>query len=110
MATAKMGLGVKSEGQLLISGTKGYILAESPWWLTKKFEVRYEDPTKKDVYEDDFIGAGLIYEIVGFIEDCKGDPIGAGVTEEETLATRDVMEQFLGTSVATRRKAITSAT
>ena len=105
MATAKMGLGVKSEGQLLISGTKGYILAESPWWLTKKFEVRYEDPTKKDVYEDDFIGAGLVYEIVGFIEDCKGNPIGAGVTEEETLATIDVMEQFLDTSMATRRNA-----
>ena len=72
--------------------------------------MRYEDPTKKDVYEDDYIGAGLIYEIVGFIEDCKGNPIGTGVTEEETLATIDVMEQFLGTSVATRRKAITSAT
>ena len=53
MATAKMGLGVKSEGQLLISGTKGYILAESPWWLTKKFEVRFEDPNRRERYEFD---------------------------------------------------------
>ena len=31
IATAKTGLKVKSEGQLLISGTKGYILVPSPW-------------------------------------------------------------------------------
>lgn len=30
LATATCGLGVKSEGRLLISGTKGYIVAEAP--------------------------------------------------------------------------------
>ena len=28
----KLGLGVKTEGNLIISGTKGYILCEAPWW------------------------------------------------------------------------------
>jgi len=42
---------LKTEGQLLISGTNGYILAKSPWWLTKEFEIRYEDPNKKEVYK-----------------------------------------------------------
>lgn len=44
IATAKTGIGVKSEGQLLISGTNGYILVKSPWWLMKGFEVCYENP------------------------------------------------------------------
>lgn len=102
MATAKVGLGVKSEGQLLISGTKGYILAESPWWLTKRFEVRYEDSSKKEVYEEDFIGSGLVYEILGFIQECKGDFIDVGVTKGETLAMIHVIEQFLKSSMKMR--------
>ena len=35
LATATCGLGVKSEGKLLISGTEGYIVAEPPWWKTR---------------------------------------------------------------------------
>ncbi len=61
-ASAKTGLAVKSEGQLVISGTKGYILVPSPWWLTRYFEVRYEDPSKIERYECEFEGDGLRYE------------------------------------------------
>lgn len=104
MATAKMGLGVKSEGQLLVSGTKGYILAESPWWLTRRFEVRYEDPNKREIYEEDFLGAGLVYEILAFIEACKGNSSDIGVTREETLATINVIEQFLASARKERKK------
>ena len=43
IATATCGLGVKSEGRLLVAGTKGYIVAEAPWWKTSYFEVHYED-------------------------------------------------------------------
>lgn len=67
MATGKTGLGVKSEGQLLISGTNGYILAESPWWLTKKFEVRYEDSAKREVYTYPYESSGLQYEMKEFL-------------------------------------------
>lgn len=67
MATGRVGLGVKSEGQLLISGTKGYILAESPWWLTKHFQVRYEDPKKIEEYDAKFEGSGLQYELAAFV-------------------------------------------
>ena len=30
MATAKVGMAVKSEGQLLVAGTEGYLIAQSP--------------------------------------------------------------------------------
>ena len=63
MGLAKTGIGVKSEGELIISGTKGYIYCEAPWWLTKHFEVRYENAAKRDVYEYEYEGSGLQYEL-----------------------------------------------
>lgn len=110
MATGvvKAGLGVKSEGQLVIAGTKGYILAESPWWLTKKFEVRYEDPNKREVYTAPFEGSGLRYEIQAFLnriatcgqtkEATEKETLqctNAGLTPEESIWMAGVMEQFL---------------
>ena len=95
-ATAKTGLGVKSEGQLLISGTKGYILAESPWWLTRKFEVRYEDPDKRELYECEYEEAGLRYEIRAFVEKIEmGESCAfAGLTPEESIWMAGVIESF----------------
>lgn len=97
MAIGKTGLGVKSEGQLLISGTKGYILCEAPWWLTKKFEVRYEDSNQNQVFEYPFEGSGLQYELEAFKQRICGDTIGlcAGVSPEESIASASVMESYL---------------
>lgn len=46
VATAKIGKGVKSEGEMIVSGTKGYAYVPSPWWKTDYFEIRYEDQNK----------------------------------------------------------------
>jgi hypothetical protein len=67
IATAKTGIGVKSEGQLLISGTKGYILVKSPWWLIKNFEVCYEDASDNESFSAPFMGYGLRYEMADFV-------------------------------------------
>lgn len=67
MATAKTGLGVKSEGELIISGTKGYILVPAPWWKTTEIEVRFEDPGKNQRFHYEYLGDGLRYEISAFI-------------------------------------------
>lgn len=96
MALSKSGVGVKSEGQLIVAGTKGYILAESPWWLTQSFEVRYEDPGKKDKYFVKFLGQGLRYEISDFAYMINGhEGRSFKFTEEESIAMAGVMEQFL---------------
>ena len=96
MALSKSGVGVKSEGQLLISGTKGYILAESPWWLTQYFEVRFEDPSKKERYFSKFLGQGLRYEISDFAYMINGHRGRSyKFTPEESIAIAGVMEQFL---------------
>lgn len=68
VATAKTGLGVKSEGQLVIAGTNGYILVPSPWWLTRGFQVRYEDSNRVEQYEAPYDGQGLRYEIREFTD------------------------------------------
>lgn len=95
-ATAKTGVGVKSEGQLIIAGTKGYILAESPWWLTRKFVIRYENPNMIDSYEPRFQGDGLRYEINEFVCKINGmDGHNYKLTSEESIAMADIVEKFL---------------
>ncbi|MBO4727434.1 MAG: Gfo/Idh/MocA family oxidoreductase [Spirochaetaceae bacterium] len=96
LALAKTGVGVKSEGQLVIAGTKGYILAPSPWWLTKEFEVHYEDPSKIDKYATTFLGDGLRYELSDFIYSING--YGSReykLTSGESIAMAEVYEKFL---------------
>lgn len=97
-ALAKTGLTVKSEGCLIISGTKGYILAQSPWWLTKKFEVRFEDVSATKTYEFAFEGQGLRYEIKAFAERIKKETDVSnaedfGLTSQESVWLAEVMEQ-----------------
>lgn len=96
MACAKTGVGVKSEGQLVVAGTKGYILAKSPWWLTKEFEVRYEDPSRADRYEPSFQGDGLRYEISRFVSEINGTADGKSrLTPEESIAMAGIAEEFM---------------
>lgn len=58
--------GIKSEGDAVISGTKGYIYIPAPWWVTKKFHVRFEDERKSQTFNYEFDGCGLRYMIAEF--------------------------------------------
>lgn len=68
VASLKIGQGVKSEGELIISGTKGYIYVAAPWWKTDYFEVRYENPANNKRYFYQLEGEGIRYEIVSFLK------------------------------------------
>ena len=63
-ATIKVGTGVKSEGELIVSGTKGYIYVPAPWWKTDYFEIRYENPADNKRYFYQVDGEGIRYELV----------------------------------------------
>lgn len=67
MATAKVGLGVKTEGDLRISGTRGYVYVPAPWWKTEYFELRYENQAETEKNFFKYLGDGLRYEIVEFL-------------------------------------------
>lgn len=96
IATATCGLGVKSEGRLLIAGTKGYIVVEAPWWKTTYFEVHYEDPLQVEKYSERFLGDGLRYEIRDFLNMVNGnDKSGFKLTRSESIAITEIMEKFL---------------
>lgn len=96
IATVTCGLGVKSEGRLLIAGTKGYIVAEAPWWKTTYFEVHYENAAQLDKYSERFLGDGLRYEIKDFVSMINGnDKGGFKLTRGESIAMAEIMEKFL---------------
>ena len=96
IATATCGLGVKSEGRLLIAGTKGYIVAEAPWWKTTYFEVHYENPGEVEKYSERFLGDGLRYEISDFLSRITGNSSSEfKLTRGETVALARIMEVFM---------------
>ena len=94
-ATFKVGLGVKTEGELLISGTKGYLYVPAPWWKTDYFEMRFENLNETNKYFYKFEGEGLRYELVDF-----ADMIQTGQLEShkysaaESVAAVQVIERF----------------
>ena len=91
----KLGLGVKTEGNLVISGTKGYAYVEAPWWKTDYFELRYEDQNhnKKFFYKWD--GEGLRYEIQEWMSCILNKRFSsARLRRRESIAMAGVMQQF----------------
>ena len=72
VASLKVGKGVKSEGELIISGTKGYIYVPAPWWKTDYFEIRYENPGENKRYFYQLDGEGIRYELVSFLKAIQG--------------------------------------
>ena len=67
VASIKVGMGVKSEGELIVSGTKGYIYVPAPWWKTDYFELRYENAADNRRYFYQLDGEGIRYELVAFV-------------------------------------------
>lgn len=65
-ASIKVAEGAKSEGELIITGTKGYIYVPSPWWKTDYFEVRYENPNNNERFFYQLDGEGIRYQLVAF--------------------------------------------
>ncbi len=90
-----LGIGVKTEGNLVISGTKGYIYIPAPWWLTDFFEVRYEDLSKNKKYFYSYDGEGLRYEIQEFISMIVNGRRGCyKLRSNESVAIADIIERY----------------
>lgn len=96
LATATCGLGVKSEGKLLVSGTTGYIVAEAPWWKTTYFEVHHENPNDVERFSERFLGDGLRYEICDMLSMINGDTKrDFKLTRGDSETMAGIIEQFL---------------
>ena len=90
-----LGIGVKTEGNLVISGTKGYVYVPAPWWLTSYFEVRYEDQTKNKKYFYSYDGEGLRYEIQEFLSMIVNVRHSCyKLRRRESVAIADIIEKY----------------
>lgn len=94
VATVKVGKGVKSEGELIISGTKGYIYVPAPWWKTDYFEIRYEDSTNNKRYFYQLDGEGIRYELVAFLRAIKTSKDKGYISRGISDAICKVIEDF----------------
>lgn len=95
LASFKLGLGVKTEGNLIVSGTKGYAYVPAPWWKTDYFELRYEDINKNKKYFYSYDGEGLRYEIKEFITCIQNKRFfSPKLRSLESLAMSDIIEKY----------------
>ena len=94
VATVKVGKGIKSEGELIIVGTKGYIYVPAPWWKTEYFEIRYEDIQNNRRYFYQLDGDGIRYEIIAFVNAIKNGKKMSFIDETVSLAIVGIMEDY----------------
>lgn len=91
----KVGMGVKTEGSLVISGTKGYAYVPAPWWKTDYFELRYEDQNKNQKYFYKWDGEGLRYEIQEFISCVVNKRFSTiRLRRRESVCMAEIMQKF----------------
>ncbi len=95
VASIKTGNGVKSEGELVISGTKGYLYVPAPWWKTDYFETRYENPEMNRRYFYQLDGEGIRYELVTFAKAAFSGENFYNIAPEISRVISRLMEKFV---------------
>lgn len=95
-ATLNAGRGMKTEGDLVITGTDGYIYVPAPWWKTDYFEVRSEDLRDTRKFYFGCAGEGQRYELFEFVARVNGTLEAHDVerSKADVLAVSDLVERF----------------
>lgn len=95
IASFAVGLRAKTEGEMIVTGTKGYAYIPAPWWKTSYFELRYEKSSDVKKYFYSFEGEGLRYELLEFLQQIN-DPqrIDYKLSKYESIGMCEVIEQF----------------
>lgn len=94
VASVKVGDGVKSEGELVISGTKGYVYVPAPWWKTEYFEIRFENQADNKRYFYQLDGEGIRYELVSFYRNIQKGKNFNNISTKITEKIAEIMEEF----------------
>lgn len=93
-ASFKVGSSVKSEGELIIAGTDGYIFVPAPWWKTDYFEIRRENQNDNKRYFYQLDGEGIRYQLVAFARAIEKGTSFSGVSSSDSIAIAKMMEHF----------------
>ncbi len=94
VASAKIAKAAKSEGELIITGTKGYIYVPAPWWKTDYFEIRFENSADNKRYFYQLDGEGIRYEIVAFARAVESKKNNLYIMESTSCAIAGIIERF----------------
>lgn len=94
VGTVKVGKGVKSEGEMVIAGSKGYIYVPAPWWKTDYFEIRYENPADNKRYFYQLDGEGIRYEWVAFVKSIEVLQDDFYISKEQSRAIAEVIGDY----------------
>ena len=94
VASLKVGKGVKSEGELIISGTQGYIYVPAPWWKTDYFEIRYENSLDNQRFFYQLEGEGFRYEQLSFLKAIKKGVSIANINPQVSEAIVNIIESY----------------
>lgn len=94
VASIKVGKGVKSEGELIISGTQGYVYVPAPWWKMDYFELRYEDSNLNRRYFYQLDGEGIRYELVSFVKAIENNRPSLYIQPSLTRSIVQIMDDF----------------
>lgn len=90
VSSIKIGRGIKTEEELVISGTTGYIYVPAPWWKMDYFEIRRKDSAQNKKYFYQFDGEGIRYELISFLKAIRN-----GNIQSNRNINDDVSEAFV---------------
>lgn len=99
VASIKVGRAIKSEGDLIVSGTKGYIYVPAPWWKTDYFEVRYENSEDNKRYFYQLDGEGIRYELVAFIKAIKSGKNPEYIDQNVAIGITKIISDYYNSKV-----------
>lgn len=94
VASMKVAEQAKSEGDLVITGTKGYVYIPAPWWKTDYFEIRFENPLENKRYFYQLDGEGIRYELVSFVRSIQEKRNLSNIDEETSKEICRIMNDF----------------
>ncbi len=94
VGSIKVAKNAKSEGELIVSGTKGYIYVPAPWWKTEFFEIRYENANDSKKYFFQLDGEGIRNELTSFAKSIEAENNFANVSDEVSRAIIKIIEKF----------------
>ena len=100
VASVKIAKAAKSEGSMVITGTKGYIYVPAPWWKTDYFEIKYEDQNQNKRFFYKLEGEGIRYELVAFSKEIESGVKAGYISEDVSVAIAKVMEDWSAKKVS----------
>lgn len=92
VASIRVAKAAKAEGELIITGEKGYIYVPAPWWKTDYFEVRFENPQNNLRHFYQLDGEGIRYEVVAFTRSIETKKNGAYIDESVSLSIARIIQ------------------